>query len=200
MFVIEWDAPSANNSPITQYKVYLSSKQVKINHIQEEDSKDQTPEQQAKHDLKQVATIEISQNQRYHEFFDLEPSTCYYVVVTAVNKLGEGYQNKPVMVRTMPIDINSQAGTLYVWGSNINSEIGLTDDQVVQNVSFFQKSSMKKAIRQTCFKNNSVAQVAAGNTSSVVLVVDQENQEQSIVFQGLATITKDEESKQIYFS
>jgi hypothetical protein len=44
MFVIEWDAPSANNSPITQYKVYLSSKQVKINHIQEEDSKDQTPE------------------------------------------------------------------------------------------------------------------------------------------------------------
>ena len=100
----------------------------------------------------------------------------------------------------MPIDINTQAGTLYVWGSNINSEIGLTDDQVVQNVSFFQKSSMKKAIRQTCFKNNSIAQVAAGNTSSVVLVVDQENQEQSIVFQGLATITKDEESKQIYFS
>jgi hypothetical protein len=49
-------------------------------------------------------------------------------VVTALNKLGEGYQNKPVMVRTMPIDINTQAGTLYVWGSNINSEIGLTDD------------------------------------------------------------------------
>ena len=41
MFVVEWDAPSSNNSPIICYNVYLSAKKVKINHIQEEDE-DQT--------------------------------------------------------------------------------------------------------------------------------------------------------------
>lgn len=104
------------------------------------------------------------------------------------------------MVRTMSLNLDKQAGTLYVWGSNANSELGLTDDQVMQNISFYQKSTMKKVIRQTCFQNNSIAQVAAGNTSTVVLVVDHETKYQTIVFSGLTTITKDENSKQIYFS
>ena len=51
------------------------------------------------------------------------------------------------MVRTMSVDVEKEAGSLYVWGSNINSELGLTDEQVMQNISFYQKSTMKKIIR-----------------------------------------------------
>lgn len=129
MFVVEWDAPSSNNSPILHYNVYLSSKKVRINHISE-DGNDQT-ESATKPDLKKVGTIEVSSNQRYFEFLDLELSTCYYVVITAVSSLGEGYKNTPVMIRTMSLDLDKQAGTLYVWGSNSNSELGLTDEQVM---------------------------------------------------------------------
>jgi alpha-tubulin suppressor-like RCC1 family protein len=68
-------------------------------------------------------------------------------VITAVNGLGEGYKNSPLMVRTMSVDVEKEAGSLYVWGSNINSELGLTDEQVMQNISFYQKSTMKKIIR-----------------------------------------------------
>jgi len=60
------------------------------------------------------------------------------------------------MVRTMSVDVEKEAGTLYVWGSNINSELGLTDEQVMQNISFYQKSTMKKIIRQTSFQDNTV--------------------------------------------
>jgi len=28
----------------------------------------------------------------------------------------------------MSVDVDKEAGTLYVWGSNINSELGLTDE------------------------------------------------------------------------
>jgi hypothetical protein len=68
-------------------------------------------------------------------------------VITAVNGLGEGYKNSPLMVRTMSVDVDKEAGTLYVWGSNINSELGLSDEQVLHNVSFYQKSTMQKIIR-----------------------------------------------------
>ena len=34
MLVIEWDAPGDNNCPIKGYTVYLSSKRVKINHLE----------------------------------------------------------------------------------------------------------------------------------------------------------------------
>ena len=129
MFVVEWDTPSSNNSPIVCYNVYLSQKTVKINHISEGDDEDQTEVQ--KGDLKQVSTLEASSNQRFFDFFGLEQSTCYYVVITAVSGLGEGYKNSPLLVRTLAQDLNKQAGTLYVWGSNANSELGLTDDQVL---------------------------------------------------------------------
>jgi len=52
-------------------------------------------------------------------------------VITAVNGLGEGYKNSPLLIRTMSVDVDNEAGTLYVWGSNINSELGLTDEQVM---------------------------------------------------------------------
>ena len=83
----------------------------------------------------------------FYEFTGLEVSTCYYIVVTAENGFGEGYKAAPFMVRTLPRDIDTESSTLYVWGTNINSEIGLTDDQVLQNISFYQKNAMKKVIR-----------------------------------------------------
>jgi hypothetical protein len=71
-------------------------------------------------------------------------------VVTAVNKLGEGYKSINMII-TLAREIATDLSSLFVWGCNFNSEIGLTDDQVCKNVSFYQKSCMKKVIRNTSF-------------------------------------------------
>lgn len=53
-------------------------------------------------------------------------------MVTADNDLGEGYKPKdPLMLRTMSQDFDKDLCTPYVWGNNANSEIGLSDDQVL---------------------------------------------------------------------
>ncbi len=124
----------------------------------------------------------------------MDLGTCYYAVVTAENKRGEGYKAEPLMIRTLFEDLDAGAGNLYVWGSNANSELGLTDDQVTENVAFYQKYAMKKVLRQYSFSDEAVVQVAAGNASSVTLVIDPETRYQTVVFSGLATITKDENS------
>ncbi len=36
MFVVQWDAPDHNNSPILRYNVYLSNKRVRINEISDQ--------------------------------------------------------------------------------------------------------------------------------------------------------------------
>jgi|LauGreDrversion4_2_1035121.scaffolds.fasta_scaffold155278_2 hypothetical protein len=53
---------------------------------------------------------------------------------------------------------------------------------------------MKKIIRQTAFSDEAIVQVAAGNASSIFLVIDPETRYQTIVQSGLTTITKDENS------
>jgi alpha-tubulin suppressor-like RCC1 family protein len=54
---------------------------------------------------------------------------------------------------------------------------------------------MKKVLRQTAFSDEAVVQMACGNTSSVFLVIDPETRYQTVVFSGLATITKDEKNQ-----
>jgi alpha-tubulin suppressor-like RCC1 family protein len=81
-----------------------------------------------------------------------------------------------------------------VWGSNANSELGLSDEQVTQNITSYVKYSMKKVLRQTAFGDEAVVQVACGNASSVMLVIDPETRYQTIVYAGLTTITKDEKN------
>jgi len=99
LLVVEWDAPASNNSPIKGYNVYLSKKTIKIGEINP--NKNHQLEEKAVTDLVKVATKDIADNVRYHEFRDLDLGTCYYVVVTAVNDLGEGYKATPLMIRTL---------------------------------------------------------------------------------------------------
>ena len=87
---------------------------------------------------------------------DLEPGHCYYIVVTAVNEFGEGYKAKPCMVRTMDQDVDNERYSVYVWGNNASSEIGLSDDQVIQNMSYYKKFTMGKPLRNQLFQRESV--------------------------------------------
>lgn len=59
---------------------------------------------------------------------DLEPNTIYYARVFAVNAIGEGYKaDNLTFMRTMDECVN-EPGSLYVWGNNVSSELGLTDE------------------------------------------------------------------------
>jgi hypothetical protein len=164
---VVWDTPNDNNSPILRYNVYLSTKRVRVNDI--------NIEQQAlihrEEELRKVKVLEASE-ERYFCFQNLDPGCCYYVVVTAVNKLGEGYKSK---VMIMTLSNPSKPGSLFVWGCNFNSEIALTDDHVCKNISNYQASCLKKPIRNTLFEKDSVILAAAGSTQSVFVVVDDSN-------------------------
>jgi len=55
-----------------------------------------------------------------------------------VNGIGEGY--RPIeasFIRTMDDNLNDP-GSLYVWGNNQNSELGLTDELVEENSDFYK--------------------------------------------------------------
>ena len=96
MFVVEWNPPSDNNSPILRYNVYLSSKKIRVNEIGDHPSSTD----REKHELRKVAVIPAEKNQHFYEFHSLDLATCYYVVVTAENKYGEGYKAEPLLVMT----------------------------------------------------------------------------------------------------
>jgi alpha-tubulin suppressor-like RCC1 family protein len=121
---------------------------------------------------------------------NLVPNTVYYALVTAVNSKGEGYKNqKPSMIRTMSASF-SNPSSLYVWGSNSHSEIGLSEDLVNANIKFYQKSKDKacliKGIKHDNF-DKIVQQVACGHISTTVLC-SSENNETFIVQMGSASV------------
>jgi len=63
-----------------------------------------------------------------YKISDLEPNKIYYVRIFAVNAVGEGYPaDDSAFIRTMDDALN-EPGSLYVWGNNQSSELGLTDD------------------------------------------------------------------------
>ena len=65
-----------------------------------------------------------------YKISDLEPNKIYYVRIFAVNAIGEGYPaEESSFVRTMDDTLN-EPGSLYVWGNNQSSELGLTDAHV----------------------------------------------------------------------
>jgi len=68
-----------------------------------------------------------------HELTDLTPDTVYHVVITASNELGEGYKPKlGQMVKTMRPNLAS-TGSLFVWGDNNYSQLGLQEVDVNAN-------------------------------------------------------------------
>ena len=61
---------------------------------------------------------------------DLEQSTSYYIKIRAENLFGEGYEAKfPQLISTIDTKLHKPT-SLYVWGNNQSSEIGLTDEIV----------------------------------------------------------------------
>jgi hypothetical protein len=97
MLVVEWDAPSDNNSEIIRYNVYLSTKKIRVNEIGDHPS----GSDKEKHELRKVGVIPAEKGELFFEFHSLDLATCYYVVVTAENKHGEGYKAEPLMIRTL---------------------------------------------------------------------------------------------------
>ena len=114
--IIEWERPCDNGSEIILYNIYVS------------ESKDNT-------ELEVMYQTEANPEVQYptYKIPDLEPNTIYYVRVFAQSGEGEGY--KPAessFIRTMDDNLN-EPGSLYVWGNNSNSELGLTDEIVEEN-------------------------------------------------------------------
>lgn len=69
-----------------------------------------------------------AKEERFFELKNLDKGTCYFVVVTAENENGEGYRAYPSLIRTLSQDVDTEVYTPYVFGSNIHSEIGLSDE------------------------------------------------------------------------
>jgi alpha-tubulin suppressor-like RCC1 family protein len=117
----------------------------------------------------------VPQNPQIDTFYTisgLQPDTGYFIKVTATNEDGEGYSPKePFYVLTMSSQINI-CDSLYVWGNNASSEIGLNDETVEANKAHYQGCRMTKPIRHAMF-NGIVYQVATGNVNSLFLCADQ---------------------------
>ena len=132
---ISWEQPCDNNTPITQYKVYLGV-------LRSQDAKSQ-----AKIAWDSVQVVNKLSDDPYFEskvetrctVTGLFRDSCYYLKVTAVNENGEeGYHSKePLFVKTMETKVNNCDG-LYVWGYNARSELGLSDDAIELNKNDFQ--------------------------------------------------------------
>ena len=193
---IEWEAPSDNNSPIRRYHVYLSNKKIRLHDIIPSGEKKSATQEQ---ELRKIGVVE-GKDQCYYHIQNLDKDTCYYVVVTAENQTGEGYKAMPMMIRTLGQDVETEALTPYVWGQNNFSQLGLSDEQVLGNVSFYHKFCMKKVLRSELFERESVLQVAPGNLSCVYLFCDKESKTQTVVYTGQTAIAKDENSKKVIFS
>ena len=112
---VSWDAPCSNNYPIVQYNLYLSASAIR--NVQVDGSLSQR-EVRGRKSLHFRKIGETNPDQRYFWIENLEANSANYLVITAVNKSGEGYKNKtPLMISTLKKTVKS-LGSLYVWGSN----------------------------------------------------------------------------------
>eukprot|EP00347_Sterkiella_histriomuscorum_P000877 403374181 len=192
MLVIEWDPPADNNSPIKKYHVYLADQTVstKLNLQQNEQSqlvKEKT--------LKKINTTEDT----FWEFTDLLPGTGYYIQVTAENDMGEGYQAKiPHLIQTQSFQNHTKSpSSLYVWGNNSNSELGMQDEQAKENESNYINHSLRKIVKNKCFNTGSVVQCAPGNVHSLFLYIDQDSRGETQILQtGQSLIQKQDHQNQ----
>ena len=110
--------------------------------------------------------------------------------VFAVNGIGEGY--KPIescFIRTMDDNLNDP-GSLYVWGNNQSSELGLTDEMVEENKLSYKKCSMRQAVRHHMF-DGIVYDVAPGNVNTMFHCVNNETKNTFVVMCGITTMPKD---------
>lgn len=103
----------------------------------------------------------------------------YYIIVTASNENGEGYLSKvPSFIRTQA-SLFKNTCSLYVWGSNANSELGLSEELVEQHSEFYHRNEdsvyLCKPVMQRSF-HSIVSSISCGNVSTnVVCTPDSQN-------------------------
>ena len=93
---IEWDKPNHNNCQITAYKIYLGQKTIQrgnyftwMNNIDDKESSNSDISINSDTSSSYIEIDEVTQTQ--YTFLGLESKIGYYVKVTAVNDIGEGY-------------------------------------------------------------------------------------------------------------
>lgn len=88
----------------------------------------------------------------YYEYLELKADTCYSVMVVAESERGLGY--KPKLPKLFKTATFTDLCEVYVWGNNENSEIGLTNEIVGENKSFYnsKKARMFKPVAHPNFK------------------------------------------------
>jgi hypothetical protein len=111
-FAVGWDPPCSNNVPTTHFSVYLRR---------------QGDEEYL--DVGDLPVTAVDEDGSFaYEITHLAPDSCYYVMVTAFNELGEGYRPKyGQLVLTMK-ETMYNPGSLYVWGNNESSELGIGEE------------------------------------------------------------------------
>ena len=99
--VVSWDSPDDNNSPIESFNIYISDQEIKIKIENIGDNVVSKDEQMQKaHEMKLVENIKNNKTNSY-VLKELKANSVYYVMVTALNKFGEGYRPKePSLVIT----------------------------------------------------------------------------------------------------
>lgn len=89
--------------------------------------------------------------------------------------------------------------SLYVWGHNAASQLGLKDDEVLQfSEKEYKKYCMLRPQKNDMFKQ-SLIQVSPGNVSALFLFYDTENRQEMIIQGGMTVLPKDESSEKIIF-
>lgn len=183
--LVDWSAPENNGSEITEYRIHISKKM-----ISDLGSAGMTIEGK----LDDI-TLHGTSNESKYEFTELPGNSVFYVFITACNKHGEGYKSQtPFFIRTMPDSI-MDTSSLYVWGSNDNSDLGLTAELVESNKDFYHKTKKhafaSKPIFQSAF-GSIVHQVSCGNISTGVLCVTPETHETMLVMVGTTTVVREQ--------
>jgi len=83
----------------------------------------------------------------------------------------------------------SEPGSLYVWGNNQSSEIGLTDQIVEENKAGYRKCSMRQPVKHPMF-NRIVYNVAPGNVNTLFHCVNKETKDTFVVMCGITAMAK----------
>lgn len=122
---IVWKKPDSHNSKIANFCVYLSKNQKDLS----DGLKSITAEDRL--------IEKVSADKCTYTLTNLTPASAYYVYVTAVNQHGEGYKAEPKLCMTQTAGF-SKTRQMYVWGSNCNSELGLSDSLVAANKAIYK--------------------------------------------------------------
>lgn len=116
--MISWNCPDNNNCKIDSFKIYLSETDIETHQ-----KKVHAPNSQPKLEL----VKEIPNDNKFCYLIQgLKSRSAYYIKVTAVNKIGEGYHPKQLQIILTQSESFASPKKLYVWGSNKVSELGLT--------------------------------------------------------------------------